>query len=75
MHLEWHMVSIFFRGLQFVFILHANSLIQSDQRYIYPHIVSLAKAESRGLGKSTRTGKAYRDAPSGTGLCVLLSKR
>lgn len=36
MHLEWHVVSIFFRGLQFVFILHTNSYIQSDQRLIYP---------------------------------------
>lgn len=61
MHLEWHMVSIFFRGLQFVFILHTNGHIH--QRYNYPHILSLAKAESWGLGKSTRTGKACRDAP------------
>lgn len=67
-------------GLQFLFILHINNHIQSGQRHSYPHLVSLAKAESRGLGRAPGQEKhAGMDfgiplQPSGMGLCVLLSR-
>lgn len=72
------MVSIFCRGLQFVFVLHINNHIQSGQRYINPHIVSLAKAESRGLGRAPGqeklAGMDFRIPLQPSGLCVLPSK-
>lgn len=67
MHLEWHMVSIFFRGLQFVFILHINNHILSDQRCTYPPYDAFSKGrEPRSEEKSTRTGKTCRDVPQGS---------
>lgn len=69
------MVSIFFRGLQFVFILHTNSHIQSDQSYISYHIASSAKTESGGLGKLAEMHIRISSQTSETELCVLLSKR
>lgn len=44
MHLEWHMVSIFFGGLQFVFTLHINNHILSDQKCTYPPYDAFSKS-------------------------------
>lgn len=76
---DWHTVSIFFRSLLFVIILHTNCHIQSNQRYIQPPYCIFCKGWEQVFTEAQSNRESRQDTGSSPSLtfrdCGLCSSR